>query len=268
MSKKTVSGTKEWASSNFNVMRGCANGCLYCYACANAIRFNQKEPGTWTHEEVNEKAAKRVFGLRDGTIMYPTTHDFTLANLEHTLPPLVRMLEAGNQVLVVSKPNLHVIWEMCEACEKYKDQILFRFTIGSGLDEVLSFWEPNAPAFMSRLESLSFAFEKGFKTSVSMEPLLDVVEDVVLATVSALEDYVTDAIWIGKMNRLEERLQRNGVEITHAMKVMGKTLLQSQSDERILSLYEKLKDHPKIKWKESIKKVVGLQIPTEAGLDI
>jgi len=50
--------------------------------------------------------------------------------------------------------------------------------------------------------------------------------------------------------------------------VMGKTLLQSQSDERILSLYEKLKDHPKIKWKESIKKVVGLQIPTEAGLDI
>ena len=189
MSKKTVSGTKEWASSNFNVMRGCANGCLYCYACANAIRFNQKEPGTWTHEEVNEKAAKRVFGLRDGTIMYPTTHDFTLANLEHTLPPLVRMLEAGNQVLVVSKPNLHVIWEMCEACEKYKDQILFRFTIGSGLDEVLSFWEPNAPAFMSRLESLSFAFEKGFKTSVSMEPLLDVVEDVPVGMVVGVEGW-------------------------------------------------------------------------------
>ena len=40
-------------------------------------------------------------------------------------------------------------------------------------------------------------------------------------------------------------------------------LLSSQSDEKILSLYNRYKDNPKVEWKESIKKVVlnnGLQI--------
>ena len=29
-----------------------------------------------------------------------------------------------------------------------------------------------------------------------------------------------------------------------------------------------LKDHPKVKWKESIKKVVGIKAPSEKGLDV
>jgi DNA repair photolyase len=269
--KKTVSGTKEWAATNFDVMRGCVNGCLYCYACANSPRVNRDKTTSWTTEEVNEKKVNAQFGKRQGTIMYPTAHDFTMENLKHTLPPLIRMLEAGNDVLVVSKPRLPVIWEICEACEKFKDQVLFRFTIGSGLEEILKFWEPNAPGFMSRLESLGFAFGAGFKTSVSMEPLLDVDEDVVLAAVSALEEYVTDAIWIGKVNHLVDRLKRNGYwddPGQDEVRARANELLASQTDPRIWSLYEKLKDHPKIKWKESIKRVVGLEIPTEAGLDI
>jgi hypothetical protein len=48
----------------------------------------------------------------------------------------------------------------------------------------------------------------------------------------------------------------------------GKALMATQTDDRIRELYAKLKDDPKIKWKESIKKVVGIDIPTESGLDI
>jgi hypothetical protein len=33
-------------------------------------------------------------------------------------------------------------------------------------------------------------------------------------------------------------------------------------------LYERYRDNPLIKWKESIKKVVGIDLLTEAGLDI
>ena len=40
------------------------------------------------------------------------------------------------------------------------------------------------------------------------------------------------------------------------------------NNDNIMKLYHKYKDNPKIKWKESIKKIVGIEIPTEAGLDI
>jgi DNA repair photolyase len=145
----------------------------------------------------------------------------------------------------------------------HKDRILFRFTIGSANDEVLSFWEPGAPSFRERLGSLKLAYHHGFETSVSCEPMLDDgIEDVV----AAVEDYVTDAIWIGKANKLASRLSLNKApaEIVQA----GRLLEDSQSNARIEQLFTKLGDHPKIKWKDSIKQVVGLDRPTEAGLDV
>jgi hypothetical protein len=41
-----------------------------------------------------------------------------------------------------------------------------------------------------------------------------------------------------------------------------------QSDENIKQLYSQYKDNPKIKWKESIKKVLGIRISTDPGLDV
>jgi len=35
-----------------------------------------------------------------------------------------------------------------------------------------------------------------------------------------------------------------------------------------MDLYSRYKDEGNIKWKESIKKVVGLEIPVEKGLDV
>jgi hypothetical protein len=45
-------------------------------------------------------------------------------------------------------------------------------------------------------------------------------------------------------------------------------LKDSLSDGYILDLYSKYKDNPQIKWKDSIKKIVGIEIPIEPGLDI
>ena len=33
---------------------------------------------------------------------------------------------------------------------------------------------------------------------------------------------------------------------------------ENQTDERIVELYERLKDKPKVEWKDSIRKLVGL----------
>jgi len=264
---KTVGGTKEWAASNVNIQIGCSHGCLYCYAMASAVRFGRADPGDWTTERIQESLAAKNFGKRKGTIMFPTTHDITPANLEYSVAILKRMLEPGNSVLIVSKPHIDCISRLCGELWDWKDQVLFRFTIGSMNEATLKFWEPGAPSFEERMFSLRHAHDSGFATSVSMEPLLELHEDQVVWTVDMLAEYVTDAIWIGKANRLTERLKRNG-HVRSDIMGAASALLASQTDARILALYERLKDHPKVKWKESIKSVVGLEIPTEAGLDI
>jgi hypothetical protein len=42
---------------------------------------------------------------------------------------------------------------------------------------------------------------------------------------------------------------------------------RAQADGEIGLLYKALKDHPLVRWKESIKKVAGLPLATEAGED-
>jgi DNA repair photolyase len=263
---KPVSGTKEWASSNHNIQLGCMHDCLYCYAKAQAIRFDRATAGSWATEEILPDKVAKNFGKRRGTIMYPTTHDITPGNLPDSVVVLKRMLEAGNRVLVVSKPRMACIQTLCAELEPYKDQVLFRFTIGAFEDCILRFWEPGAPGYAERVASLGHAWASGFGTSISMEPLLERREEEVVKAVRFFTPMVTDAIWIGKANRLVERLRRNGQWDNEDI-AWADRLMSSQTDERIRSLYERLKDHPKVRWKESIKAVVGLEIPTEKGVD-
>ncbi|MBT5420616.1 MAG: hypothetical protein HOK80_06965, partial [Candidatus Cloacimonetes bacterium] len=79
--------------------------------------------------------------------------------------------------------------------------------------------------------------------------------------------FTTDAIWLGKANFLLRRLKMNGYSDKKSLKKANE-LIQWQSDDNMIELYNKYKNNSKIKWKESIKKVVGLDLPTEKGLDI
>jgi hypothetical protein len=45
-------------------------------------------------------------------------------------------------------------------------------------------------------------------------------------------------------------------------------LMDSLSDSYILDLYARHKRNPRIKWKDSVKKVIGIERPIESGLDI
>ena len=75
--------------------------------------------------------------------------------------------------MVVSKPHLPCIETICSQMPAYKQQITFRFTVGLLDDDLRAFWEPGAPSFNERLASLRHAFEAGYQTSVSAEPLLE-----------------------------------------------------------------------------------------------
>jgi len=153
---------------------------------------------------------------------------------------------------------------ICECFPNYKESILFRFTIGSADSETLRFWEPNAPDFPERLDCLRIAHECGFQTSISGEPMLD---DDMEQLVELVTPFITDSIWIGKANRLRATLKINGVMDADTLEKANQ-LLEWQSDDNILALYDRLKDNPQIKWKESIKKVVGIPLSTESGMDV
>ena len=253
-------GTEEWADENINILAGCEHGCLYCYGKAMARWHGQPSAKTWTTPRVCTEMVSKGWRLHKGRrIMFPTTHDITPDFLEPCLTVLGKLLAAGNQVLIVSKPHLVCIKRICQDLAEFKDQFTFRFTIGADDDRLLAFWESHAPAFQERLACLKFAFNCGFKTSVSMEPMLDTPNAVKLF--HQFKPCVTDTIWLGKMNRIRNNV---GKDRTPEVEAAICRIEANQTDEKIWDIYEALKHEPKVRWKDSIREVIGLE-PAEVA---
>lgn len=255
-------GTKEWAEINKNIYVGCPHNCRYCFARNNALtRFKQiRNVEEWKQQRLREKdfnETPKIF--KNKRIMFPTQHDINPDNIENCIIYLRKLLQVGNHILIVSKPHLDCVKRMCDEFKDYKKQIVFRFTIGSPNNNVLKFWDEEAPLYEERFESLKYAFDHGFQTSVSCEPTLD--EDISLLVYELLP-YITDTIWIGKMNFIKQRVDTKGWT-SQDWKYMDKISVVIK-DDFIKELYEEFKNNPKIKWKESIKEVLGL--PEEDGV--
>ncbi|MCX5734441.1 MAG: radical SAM protein [candidate division NC10 bacterium] len=261
---RLATGTQEWAASNVNIQDGCEHDCLYCYAKTMAIRFKRATPASWKRPQFRQHDLDRGFTRRSGRIMFPTAHDITDQNIDECLAVLGRMLAAGNDLLIVSKPRLSCAKRLCEELAQYRAQIVFRFSIGSTQDAILSYWEPGAPSFKARLACLQYAYAMEFQTSVSGEPMLDGDPDALIA---AVRPFVSDSIWLGKINRLRQILPFNCPRNAEAGR-RGEALMALQSDNAIRALYTRYRRDPKIKWKDSIKAVIGLRRPTTAGMDL
>lgn len=163
-----------------------------------ALRFGRiKSLDEWSKPVLNKKKFFQQVKKRKGRGMFPTTHDITPSTFVHCGIALKRLLRAGNEVLITTKPNFKLIKMLCKQIEPYKEQVQFRFTITSMDNFLLKEWEENAPDYQNRKASLIYAFQEGFKTSVSIEPFLDanpipLINDIAL--------YCTESIWIGIMN--------------------------------------------------------------------
>lgn len=246
---KRITGTREWATSTVNCCNGCSHGCWYCYAHSMAARFGRLPEGGWTVE----RPYPRKVGNRRGRVMFPSTHDITPATLDSCLAALRSLLAAGNEVLVVSKPHLDCVARLCmDFVGSWRERVMFRFTIGSLDDAVLRFWEPGAPGSDERLACLVAASSAGIATSVSAEPMLDTDPAAIIDEVSP---YVTDLIWLGRANQLAARLAVNHAppNVVEA----GRQLMAAQSDDWCRDLYKRWNAHPKVRFKDSIRRIVG-----------
>ncbi len=260
---KPVQGTREWAVATVDCCVGCPHGCRYCYARNKQVeREKLTTEEQWRKPQLIKDAVTQKYPKYNGQVMFPANHDIVPENLDACVKVLRLLLKAGNRVLVVTKPHLDCVKVLVQQLQPYRDQLLFRLTITARDPSILSFWEPNAPEYSERLASLCLLYTGGFNTSVSVEPMLD--RNDVTAMVRELLPFVTDSIWIGKMNKIEKR-------VGAVFPAEEKYLLQiesGQSAESIIQLYKELKDIPVIRWKESIKDIVGLPRADAYGLDI
>jgi DNA repair photolyase len=242
-------GTAEWAEVTENICRGCANNCLYCYAAHNANRFNQRPRAKWEREEFTKRAAMTSYPARDGVVMFPSSHDITPFNLDAYIRVAKLILGKGNKLLIVTKPRWGCVSRLITELDLWRSQILLRFTMGTINGKVSEYWEPGASCPLERGACLKSAFESRFATSVSIEPMLEGAQGAI-AVVESCRPFVTDTIWIGKMNKA--RLRVGG---EHALAVA--ITEQLQRDEEIMWLYRYFQDDPIIRWKDSIKEVVA-----------
>lgn len=204
--KKT--GFREWTKHSVNIATGCDNDCRYCYAKFMADRFGQRKKEDWGNTLIRQKEVDKNRGKMDGVIGFPTSHDILHSNIDEYISTLLKLLNAGNQVIIVSKPRLELIEKLCQSIEEFKNQVLFRFTIGAMDNAKLLFWEPNAPIYEERKACLKYVWKKGFRTSVSIEPMIDAAN--IESLVNDLIPFITEDIWIGIMNNIG-RLRKGAV---------------------------------------------------------
>jgi DNA repair photolyase len=243
MTTEKKTGTYEWAPARDNCILGCSNDCLYCYAKANAVRFKRETPDTWKieHQNRNAKAKKHK-----GRVMFPTSHDLHIEHVHWWGPHLHQLLELGNDVLIVTKGECAAVRYICDSFSAFSNQIEFRFTIGTSDEGAVKYWEPGAPTIWQRRLSLSYAVKNGFQTSVSMEPLL--MENPTIFIDRCLYAFVTGEIWIGMMNHyaLNPKIPEE------------KRQILIQSKENMQRVYEATKDNPKVRYKDTLRELLGL----------
>ncbi len=261
--KKPIRGTREWAVAEINCSWGCPHGCRYCYARFDlVVKKRTLTPEQWTSCRILDDEVTKKQPLYPGQVMFPSAHDIVPDNLEACLRVIRNLVDAGNKVLVVSKPHFECIKRLCSDLLDARERLLFRFTITARDKNLLQLWEPSAPGYMERKDCLEYAFSKGFATSVSVEPMLDTTD--VVAMVHELLPFITHSIWLGKMNRIERRVACESIEMQKAIDRIEK----GQSEPRIVQLYHELGNISLVRWKESVKEVLGHRLASQPGLDV
>jgi hypothetical protein len=233
--KKRDYGVGEWADYSENICYGCSNNCTYCYAKKNEKHWDYKDT-PWYYMEPNLRTLAKGYRKRDGVSMFPTSHDITtdlmrldsseiqklyddrkipkrgyktLMNmaqdrfvwsvLDLSIFQLKKLLKPGNQVLITTKPRMLCINTIMTKLAKDKDQITFRFTITSHYEHVITKWETKAPPFFERMGCLMNAYDRGWNTSVSIEPFLDPDPIPLIKNVAPYVGH-EGTIWLGKLN--------------------------------------------------------------------
>lgn len=263
-------GTREWSDYSINICRGCSHACRYCYARQQALRFGRIDRGSeWQNETINWDKVRRSWQKRSGRGMFPTTHDMTLHSHAACQFTLRTLLEAGNEILITTKPRRGIVGDLCDMFTEWRDQITWRFTITHSEDSPpeIKRWEPYAPGIRERMDALKIAVALGYETSVSMEPLLDParVGNILKAVLSR----VTDTVWIGAMRNVKVRTAWMIEEDIDVSWLEGERerLASWQTPEKMREVFGQCSSIPQVRWKDSYQQALGITATGEEAPD-
>jgi DNA repair photolyase len=245
----------QWAKQGTNIIKSstnCPNLCRYCYVQAWKIRKDKMElpdiEDARAQFVCDDVRVEKKWMVRKNPKMFifPSTHDIFEEMVEKYISVAKKIMDSGCEIILVSKPRMNCIKRICEELRHYKDKITMVFTISSHNNQILKKYEPFAPSYEERSECLKYAFEHGYETSISMEPLLDDPYTVI----NELDKYVSRCIWIGSLNHCKE------LKFT---KEMMKKVTDTTNKEYLMNLISNLRGNPKVYWKYKIMRLVGLK---------
>ena len=187
---------KEYGDFALNIYTGCPHRCYYCFA-PNVLRRERDkfhsyvEPRKNIVEEVRkqierDKITGKLIHLCFTCDPYPTGHDSSATR------EIIKILkESGNNVQILTKGDGSRDFDLLDENDWYG------ITISSADNNLAGIAEPGTIDPAARLMGLLLAKERGIKTWVSFEPVIDT--DSVLSMISQYYQ-VFDKIKIGKLN--------------------------------------------------------------------
>ena len=239
--------TKGKIHNIIDVHTNCANDCVYCYMKSLKHRFHATDIEDFTmglSERAVAKRWRKATDARRALIMFPSSHDIFPEFVEAYATVALAMIEAGHDVLVVTKPRVECIEYLAEQFSEHKDKVIFRLTITSDDPDVLALWEPRVPKLNERLDCLRLLYGRGFLTSVSIEPYLTDPTPLL----ALIDEFVNETIFIGEMSGLEQARSR-GIDDGEIRRISA-----LYTKDCTLAVIRRHQDNPKIRWKTSVMK--------------
>lgn len=78
--------------------------------------------------------------------------------------------------------------------------------------------------------------------------------------VNKILPYITETIWIGNINFLLKRLKTNGIDDPETIQKANEIVQWQSNKDNILRIYNQYKANKKMKWKDSIQKILDQHI--------
>jgi DNA repair photolyase len=265
---KRFKGQWTWGDTSYNIRDSaykCKHECKYCYIWPMFARWKRDLKSTPLDEKkitgntegppdiedyidfpLDAKKLKKRWRRAANPKMYffPSSHDIFPENILDYLSVCYKMIDAGHEIMFVTKPHIKGIRTLCNNMElDYKDKFVIFLTITTNNDELLREWEPNAASYSERVKCLRLLHRNDFNVNVMMEPFLS-------NPVTFIKDLLpyTGIIAVGPMN-YSKNMGISPGEI--------KRLDALYSDKNIRKIYDDLSDlsrNDKIFYKKDFNK--------------
>jgi len=234
-------------NKQISLQTGCEHGCLYCHAREEAVRSGRIKSG-----HVWGGCSPTIYGLDAdhldckyaARVVFPGAHDVTARNLPYCEHVLSRLLQAGNDVVIESKPDLAVWRTLLDGLGPRKGQVELRFSITHLDPSVGLFWEFDAPSVAERLDALRMAHDGGWRTSVACKPLLEPWRAAEL--VARVRPMVSGAVRVGAARCLRRRTAWCGG--LPGLEDRVAELEAWRTPEKFLEIRNAVGDDPKVRW--------------------